>query len=80
MIFCVSGCWAESHPVVCGFENRHFTGVYFTLYAGNNPVTRANDMPAPKSMTDDDVPFIPLWCSDGDYILDRKRFNDGFSA
>jgi hypothetical protein len=31
-------------------------------------------------MTDDEIPFIPLWRSDGDYIIDRKRFNDGFSA
>ena len=29
-------------------------------------------------MTDDDVPFIPLWQDESDYTLERKRFNDGY--
>lgn len=31
-----------------------------------------------NSQTDEDVPFIPIWAREGDYAVDRKRFNDGF--
>ena len=28
--------------------------------------------------TDDPVPFIPLWRSEGNYWISRRRFNDGY--
>ena len=28
--------------------------------------------------TDDPVPFIPLWRSEGNYWVSRRRFNDGY--
>ena len=31
-----------------------------------------------NTMTDADVPFIPLWFEDGDYVLDRSFFNKGY--
>ena len=31
-----------------------------------------------NNMTEDEVPFIPLWKEDGDYITDRARFNKAY--
>ena len=31
-----------------------------------------------RIMADSDVPFIPLWFEDGDYVLDRSFFNKGY--
>ena len=33
-----------------------------------------------NNMTDSDIRFIPLWNSEGDYIIERKRFNDGYES
>ena len=29
-------------------------------------------------MTDEDIPWIPIWYNEGDYIISRKEFNDGY--
>ena len=31
-----------------------------------------------NTMTDEDVPFIPIWRKSGDYVIDRKRFNEHY--
>jgi hypothetical protein len=32
-----------------------------------------------NTMTDDHVPFIPMWKKEGDYVVDRAKFNSGYS-
>ena len=32
-----------------------------------------------NTMTDSNIPFIPIWYRESDYGVDRKRFNDVFS-
>lgn len=31
-----------------------------------------------NSMMDEDIPFIPLWYAEADYIIDRKIFNTNY--
>ena len=33
-----------------------------------------------NTTSDLDIPWIPLWSAAGDYILERKRFNEGYEA
>lgn len=64
---------------------RMKTAPYFLLYCGNEDVPSAicgilviHGSLISNTTTDLDIPWIPLWLSPGDYILERKRFNEGY--